>query len=321
MQPREHVWHTLPGKWCAACAMVRLDVAGGIVDTDRFDQLARWVNSNNRREVIGAVLAGVAAAFGGAAVNATDARRKVIAEGPCGNGGVKDNRCKRNSQCCTGLCDKKKGKKPYGRCRCRKLTQSCQEDRNCCATAGQPMSCVAGACQTTDTCVPDDGVCSASAACCEGLTCEAGICRGATLCVPLGGVCSGGGPSCCTTPGADATCTGGICRAPAYCATTLEDAGCEFLSGPGIWNCGSQDLSGLNLSGCDLSGGSFSGATLTNAILTSTNLTGANFFGSNVTGVTWENTTCPTGTNSDANGDTCCGQFILGQTPAGCPVG
>ena len=49
-----------------------------------------------------------------------------------------------------------------------------------------------------------------------------------------------------------------------------------------------------------------------------TNLTGANFFDANVTAATWDDVTCPSGTNSTANGDDCCGQFISSQVPTGC---
>ena len=291
------------------------------MDVDRLDQLARWIGAGNRRQLIGRALVGAAAVVGGAEVAQTLAKRRVEAEGPCGNGSVRDNRCRRNRHCCTGFCDRKKGRKGHGRCRCRKLNQSCQEDRNCCATAGQPITCVSGTCQATASCVAAGGACDADAACCEGLVCESGTCQAAVLCVPLGGACTAGGLACCTTPGADATCDSGICRAPAYCATALADAGCEFLSSPGIWNCGSQDVSGVNLSGCDLTGASFFSANLTNAILASTNLTNANFFGGNVTNVEWDNTTCPTGVNSNANGNTCCGEFISSPEPVGCAAG
>lgn len=261
--------------------------------SERFDQVARLISNGSRRQVVSAGLAGVATLVGLATAPDTSAKRKKVqVEGPCGNGSARQNRCKRNRHCCTGFCDKKKGKKQHGRCRCRKLNQSCQEDRNCCATADQPMNCVNSICQETTT-----------------------------TCVPLGGACATGGAACCTNPGADATCTSSICRDPGYCQTVLEAAGCELLSGTDIWNCGSKDLTGINLSGCDLPGASFFTTNVTNAIFTSANLTGANFFDSNVTGAEWGNTTCPTGENSDANGDTCCGQFILGQVPTGCPAG
>jgi hypothetical protein len=98
----------------------------------------------------------------------------------------------------------------------------------------------------------------------------------------------------------------------------LVDSGCEFLSGPAVWNCGSQDLSGVTLYQCDLQGASFFSANLTSATIIETDLTGANFFGSTVTNASWDSTTCPSGTSSASNGDNCCNQFILGQVPTGC---
>jgi uncharacterized protein YjbI with pentapeptide repeats len=89
-----------------------------------------------------------------------------------------------------------------------------------------------------------------------------------------------------------------------------------------------SDLSGANLSGARIYGGGnwmgvdLSYADLTNAMmydldLRSSNLTGADLTGADLaylntsygpadlTGVTWNNTTCPDGTNSDNNGNTC----------------
>ena len=292
------------------------------MDSGQFDRLAQRIGTGHRRQVLGAALSGIVALVGLPAAPETRARkRKVKVEGPCGNGRIKDNRCKRDTQCCTGFCDKKKGKAPYGRCRCRKLNQSCQEDRNCCATADQPMSCVAGTCQTTGSCVAQGGPCGDETVCCTGLECLAGTCEEPVLCVPLGGACTTGGTDCCTDPAANATCTAGICRDPGYCTTTLDAAGCGFSPVEQVWFCNGLDLSGVNLSGCDLTGAQFPVVDLTNAILASTNLTNAEFVASDVTGVDWENTTCPTGTNSDANGDTCCGEFLRGQVPNGCPAG
>lgn len=310
------------------------------MDSERFDRLARWISTGNRRQVVSAGLAGAATLAG--LVTATDTsakRKKVRVEGPCGNGSAKQNRCKRDGQCCTGYCRRKKHQK-HGRCRCRKLNQTCRDDQSCCKSDGQPMSCVDGTCQASTTCVVQGGVCGAGAACCTGLECQSGTCQEMVLCVPLGGDCTTGGAACCTDPGADATCTSGICRAPAYCETVLEAAGCVLLMPSEMWNCSSQDLAGINLSGCDLPAANFFHATVTNANFTGANLTGANFFpvnatnanftnsnltlalfdSANVTNAVWDNTTCPTTVNSDANGDSCCGAFLLGSEPStGCP--
>ena len=46
---------------------------------------------------------------------------------------------------------------------------------------------------------------------------------------------------------------------------------------------------------------------LQEANLTDANLSGASLVGANLNKVTWSNTTCPDGTNSDLDGDTCTG--------------
>ncbi|MEL6178178.1 MAG: pentapeptide repeat-containing protein, partial [Myxococcota bacterium] len=104
--------------------------------------------------------------------------------------------------------------------------------------------------------------------------------------------------------------------------------------GPGA-NCAGADLSGLdlryaNLEGADLSGANLLRTQLQHAWLQQANLTGvfadeADFSGANMIGalllearvplalfndVRWSGTTCPDGTNSDDNGDTCGGHWI-----------
>jgi hypothetical protein len=66
-------------------------------------------------------------------------------------------------------------------------------------------------------------------------------------------------------------------------------------------------LAGCNLAVLDLSGANLTGATLVGANLTGANLNGANLAGATMTGanlnkVTWSDTTCPDGTNSNADG-------------------
>jgi Pentapeptide repeats (8 copies) len=81
------------------------------------------------------------------------------------------------------------------------------------------------------------------------------------------------------------------------------------------------DLSAFNNANqvtANFTSANFTGANLTSAIIsyvdfTNANFTNANFGGANqgttatVTGVTWSNTTCPDGTNSDSDGNTCVG--------------
>ena len=74
------------------------------------------------------------------------------------------------------------------------------------------------------------------------------------------------------------------------------------------------NLAGANLNNADLSGALLNGANLTGANLHGANLTGANLSGADLSGanlnrVTWSNTTCPDGTNSDADGGTCAGNL------------
>jgi hypothetical protein len=84
--------------------------------------------------------------------------------------------------------------------------------------------------------------------------------------------------------------------------------------------CAITDWSGLDLQQAwllevnDLAGVNLSNTNLEDAVLPFTlagaNLTGANVFHAgigetNLTGVTWSNTTCPDGTNSDSDGGTC----------------
>lgn len=54
---------------------------------------------------------------------------------------------------------------------------------------------------------------------------------------------------------------------------------------------------------------SFANANLTNANFTNAHLGGANMSGATTTGVTWSNTICPDGTNSNDNGNTCEGHL------------
>jgi hypothetical protein len=70
------------------------------------------------------------------------------------------------------------------------------------------------------------------------------------------------------------------------------------------------DLQGANLQAValpetDLAGANLQQANLKDADLSHANLNHADLTGANLTGVTWSNTTCPDGTNSDSDGGTC----------------
>jgi uncharacterized protein YjbI with pentapeptide repeats len=88
-----------------------------------------------------------------------------------------------------------------------------------------------------------------------------------------------------------------------------------YLLGPKV-NLINADLPGDNLSGLDLAGAytyyarfwnvNLDGADLAGATFNDgTDLTGATFTGANLSGVTWSDTTCPDGTNSDKYTDGC----------------
>jgi uncharacterized protein YjbI with pentapeptide repeats len=52
------------------------------------------------------------------------------------------------------------------------------------------------------------------------------------------------------------------------------------------------------------------GTNFTNAHFVNSTLTGTNFTGAILTGATWSATTCPDGTNSDSDGNTCIGHLV-----------
>ena len=60
-----------------------------------------------------------------------------------------------------------------------------------------------------------------------------------------------------------------------------------------------------NLSGAILSGSYFNYADFIDTDFSNADLSNAYLFDSNLQGVTWDNTICPDGTNSDDNGNTC----------------
>lgn len=68
------------------------------------------------------------------------------------------------------------------------------------------------------------------------------------------------------------------------------------------------DFTGANLTSANLTGANVSNANFTNVNLTGANLTGANFHGTTMTGVTYANTICPNGQNSNVHNNSCAGQ-------------
>lgn len=96
--------------------------------------------------------------------------------------------------------------------------------------------------------------------------------------------------------------TGSNLKATSFNLVNLMNAN---LTGVNIKN---ASLKGANLTGADLTNSNLRGVDLTNANLTNANLTGANLTGAIITGVIWSNTTCPNGTNSSNDNNTCVGQ-------------
>ena len=74
-------------------------------------------------------------------------------------------------------------------------------------------------------------------------------------------------------------------------------------------NLSGANLKSANLAGADLTGADLAGANLNGANLTGANLTGADVAGANLNKVIWSSTTCPDGSNSNADGGTCTGHL------------
>jgi hypothetical protein len=126
----------------------------------RFDRLARVLGRvTTRRAGLGA-LVGAALGRMTAVVGARPLGKQPEVEGPCGNGSRKANRCTKDSQCCTGLCNTKTGKKNKdgkGRCRCVNKGKACKADRNCCGG----RACVTGVCSGGGSkCIALGGACT-----------------------------------------------------------------------------------------------------------------------------------------------------------------
>jgi uncharacterized protein YjbI with pentapeptide repeats len=68
-------------------------------------------------------------------------------------------------------------------------------------------------------------------------------------------------------------------------------------------------LSGVNLTNANLTNTVYSGTVVANANFTNADLTCAGGIPADAELAEWNNTTCPDGTNSDNNGDTCAGHF------------
>jgi hypothetical protein len=256
------------------------------MDADRFDCLTRTlITPGTRRGALGALMGGPLGLLGLAETHAARKRRrrqeqrrrddakaktqakhtkqrdKATAQGPCGNGSAKANTCTRHGQCCTGFCDKRKD-----RCRCKKLGASCTEDRNCCASLGQPMTCQNGACQAvasppspppppppvTAECQPEPASQTCGGRCGIVLdNCGNPIdCGGCPICQSCaGGVCTAAlsqQRAICAGSGATSSiCCNGVC-----CDGCCEDGGvcgpCRVFATSGLYNGNLGGLTGAD---------------------------------------------------------------------------
>ncbi|MGO8958907.1 MAG: pentapeptide repeat-containing protein [Streptosporangiaceae bacterium] len=109
--------------------------------------------------------------------------------------------------------------------------------------------------------------------------------------------------------GPSANLTGASLQGLSLTSAVLDDANLSQADLTGA-SLPSANLENANLSSANLTSATLTSADLTNATLTSANLTGANLdnattTGATLTGVTWYNTICPDGSNSNAHDSGC----------------
>jgi hypothetical protein len=190
------------------------------MDQQRFDAAIRALNTGTTRR------SGIAAALGmllgGVGIAASDAKQKnrkdgagsqgktkdkPEAEGPCGDGTWRDNRCKKHSECCTGYCKD-------GSCRGVELGGKCSKTRKCRGDA----VCTKGKCVRKNgpkptSCTPKN----CADGCCKGTTCVKYATQSAATCGKAGAACA----AC----GTGESCVSGVCGIPCD-ATSCGDSCC-----------------------------------------------------------------------------------------------
>lgn len=108
----------------------------------------------------------------------------------------------------------------------------------------------------------------------------------------------------------DAAIGGSFARDTNFTNANFTNANLVDISGENILFI-NANLTGVNASEARLLTSDFQNANLTNANFTTSDLTGStNMDTTTRTGVIWNNTTCPDGTNSNDNGNTCEGHLI-----------
>jgi len=90
----------------------------------------------------------------------------------------------------------------------------------------------------------------------------------------------------------------------------LGGANLTFIQATATTRFASAYLYGANLTSAQLAGSDLDGANLHFADLSYANLKGANMINTIVIGVTWFHTTCPDGTDSETDGQTCIGHGV-----------
>jgi DNA-binding beta-propeller fold protein YncE len=198
------------------------------MDEQRFDAALRALHTGTTRR---RGLAGMLAVLLGSA--GLDAAAKGSGNGPapqapCGDGGIKANRCKKNGDCCTkycvnGSCRFKPNYMPcgknaecdLGRCvdgRCdggaNPMGAACQENFNC----DDGLACIRGSCTRSNKVKCTKQNCPG---CCEGTVCRVGN---------NNAVCGEGGIPCIRCR--DSSCQRGICKAAAKCWPAMCSSGC-----------------------------------------------------------------------------------------------
>ena len=149
------------------------------MDADRFDALTRAFAIITRRRALELLGSGVAGLLEFERVGATHTGCRHHGE-----------RCKLDTQCCSGKCSRKR------RCKCPRGTTKCGETKCC---SNDTEQCCGGTCASA-TLVPEGGTCASGndSECCTGLTCtpnDLTCCRQEKICFKT---CCAEGERCTT---------------------------------------------------------------------------------------------------------------------------
>lgn len=137
------------------------------MDDAVFDRITAALGAavSRRAGVLAAASAALAATSG--RMDRAHASRRPRSQGPCGDGSRKDNICTEDSQCCTGICNRKTGETNLdrkGRCRCIRIGGACKADKNCCGG----RKCVDKVCGSSTPTPPPPDPCASPTVCASG---------------------------------------------------------------------------------------------------------------------------------------------------------